>query len=47
MKQEARAAGAAGLRLYADADNARAHAAYERLGMTSHYKVGAGVQCMP
>lgn len=52
VKAEARAAGAAGLRLYADTGNARAHAAYERLGMTSHYKVSSGGlierrACMP
>mmetsp|Transcript_26951 Transcript_26951/g.58891 ORF Transcript_26951/g.58891 Transcript_26951/m.58891 type:complete len:176 (-) Transcript_26951:340-867(-) len=39
VRQRAQAAGAAGLRLYADTSNASAHAAYERLGMTSHYKV--------
>ncbi|KAF8068388.1 hypothetical protein HT031_002077 [Scenedesmus sp. PABB004] len=39
VRHAARAAGAVGLRLYADVGNARAHAAYERLGMTSHYKV--------
>lgn len=39
VRQEAQKAGAAGLRLYADVGNERAHTAYERLGMTSHYKV--------
>ncbi|GFR48746.1 hypothetical protein Agub_g10704, partial [Astrephomene gubernaculifera] len=39
VRQAAREAGAAGLRLYADVANARAHAAYEVLGMRSHYKV--------
>eukprot|EP00878_Enallax_costatus_P018036 GHUV01018964.1.p1 GENE.GHUV01018964.1~~GHUV01018964.1.p1 ORF type:complete len:175 (+),score=19.14 GHUV01018964.1:1181-1705(+) len=39
VRDEAQKAGAAGLRLYADDHNKRAHAAYERLGMTSHYKV--------
>lgn len=35
----AKADGVCGLRLYADVGNERAHKAYERLGMTSHYKV--------
>ncbi|GIL78628.1 hypothetical protein Vretimale_6228 [Volvox reticuliferus] len=39
VRREAQAAGAAGLRLYADITNERAHAAYEGLGMQSHYKV--------
>ncbi|KAK9788857.1 hypothetical protein WJX73_000411 [Symbiochloris irregularis] len=38
-KQEAAAHGAAGLRLYADADNERAQDTYKALGMTSHYLV--------
>ncbi|KAG2423857.1 hypothetical protein HXX76_015017 [Chlamydomonas incerta] len=39
VREECRRAGACGLRLYADAGNDRAHAAYEGLGMSSHYKV--------
>ncbi|KAG2441286.1 hypothetical protein HYH02_010125 [Chlamydomonas schloesseri] len=39
VRGECRRAGACGLRLYADNGNERAHAAYEGLGMTSHYKV--------
>ena len=43
LYQHARAAaveaGAAGVRLYADMGNLSAHATYERMGMTSHYKV--------
>ncbi|GBF87823.1 GCN5 family acetyltransferase [Raphidocelis subcapitata] len=39
VREEARKKGAAGVRLYADADNATAHEAYRRLGMTSHYSV--------
>lgn len=39
VRSEAVAAGAAGLRLYADDSNANAHATYQRLGMSSHYKV--------
>ncbi|GIL64958.1 hypothetical protein Vafri_18814 [Volvox africanus] len=39
VRGEAQAAGAAGLRLYADVTNEGAHAAYEGLGMRSHYKV--------
>ncbi|KAG2485444.1 hypothetical protein HYH03_015823 [Edaphochlamys debaryana] len=39
VRAEAQAAGAAGLRLYADVGNERAHRAYEGLGMRSHYKV--------
>lgn len=35
----ARDAGACGLRLYADVGNKKAHAAYEKMGMTSHYIV--------
>ncbi|WIA10628.1 hypothetical protein OEZ85_010810 [Tetradesmus obliquus] len=38
VRDEAHKAGAAGLRLYADAANTRAHATYEKLGMSSHYK---------
>lgn len=38
-KDEAKAAGSCGLRLYADDGNINAHATYEKLGMTSHYKV--------
>ncbi|KAK9811844.1 hypothetical protein WJX72_011112 [[Myrmecia] bisecta] len=34
-----KAEGAGGIRLYADASNVRAHATYEALGMSSHYKV--------
>ena len=36
---EARAAGAAGVRLYADVQNTRAHDTYRALGMHSHYVV--------
>ncbi|KAF5835862.1 acyl-CoA N-acyltransferase [Dunaliella salina] len=39
VKEEAKAAQASGLRLYADTGNTAAHATYEKLGMTSHYKV--------
>jgi hypothetical protein len=39
VRREAAAAGAAGLRLYADDSNAKAQEAYGRLGMTSHYRV--------
>eukprot|EP00208_Stichococcus_sp_RCC1054_P006933 CAMPEP_0206149120 /NCGR_PEP_ID=MMETSP1473-20131121/37614_1 /ASSEMBLY_ACC=CAM_ASM_001109 /TAXON_ID=1461547 /ORGANISM="Stichococcus sp, Strain RCC1054" /LENGTH=127 /DNA_ID=CAMNT_0053546565 /DNA_START=559 /DNA_END=942 /DNA_ORIENTATION=+ len=39
VKMVAVAEQAAGVRLYADMDNARANATYEALGMTSHYKV--------
>ncbi|GLC46901.1 hypothetical protein PLESTF_000899700 [Pleodorina starrii] len=39
VRREAQAEGAAGLRLYADVENTRAHTAYEGLGMRSHYKV--------
>ncbi|MEW5304607.1 MAG: hypothetical protein WDW36_007207 [Sanguina aurantia] len=39
VKQEALASKACGLRLYADNGNTRAHMAYEKLGMSSHYKV--------
>ncbi|PNH02583.1 hypothetical protein TSOC_011429 [Tetrabaena socialis] len=39
VRAEAAAAGASGVRLYADTGNERAHAAYEGLGMKSHYKV--------
>lgn len=39
VREEARQAGAAGVRLYADDGNKRAHEAYQRLGMTSHYSV--------
>eukprot|EP00877_Chromochloris_zofingiensis_P013353 jgi/Chrzof1/8271/Cz03g04010.t1 len=39
VKAEAQRAGAAGLRLYADTHNVKAQATYEKLGMTSHYKV--------
>jgi GNAT superfamily N-acetyltransferase len=39
VRAEAQAQGAAGLRLYADDANTSAHAAYTRLGMSSHYKV--------
>ncbi|KAI8474044.1 MAG: acyl-CoA N-acyltransferase [Monoraphidium minutum] len=39
VREEARRAGAAGVRLYADDGNGRAHEAYRRLGMTSHYSV--------
>jgi len=38
-RQEAEAAGACGLRLYADRANAGAQSAYTTLGMTSHYVV--------
>jgi GNAT superfamily N-acetyltransferase len=38
-KEAAKEAGSCGLRLYADDHNTNAHATYERLGMTSHYKV--------
>jgi ribosomal protein S18 acetylase RimI-like enzyme len=40
VREEARAAGAAGLRLYVDASNTRAQATYEALGMDGgHYRV--------
>lgn len=39
VHQEGVKAGACGLRLYADVGNAPALKTYERLGMTSHYKV--------
>lgn len=39
VREEARAAGAAGVRLYADNGNGRAHDTYRSLGMTSHYTV--------
>jgi GNAT superfamily N-acetyltransferase len=39
VRAEAQAQGAAGLRLYADDGNTSAHAAYSKLGMSSHYKV--------
>ncbi|KAL3159704.1 hypothetical protein ABBQ38_010110 [Trebouxia sp. C0009 RCD-2024] len=39
VRQAAEEARAGGLRLYADTTNERAHATYEALGMTSHYKV--------
>lgn len=39
VRDAARAAGAAGLRLYADDGNDKAHAVYRRLGMSSHYRV--------
>jgi len=35
----AKDSGACGVRLYADVGNKKAHAAYERIGMTSHYVV--------
>ena len=39
-RREARAAGAAGLRLYVDVTNARAQAVYEAMGMNGgHYRV--------
>ena len=41
VKSTALAAQACGLRLYADDQNSKAHATYEELGMTSHYKVGS------
>ena len=39
VREAARAAGACGVRLYADNGNAPAHAVYTRLGMISHYRV--------
>jgi GNAT superfamily N-acetyltransferase len=39
VRAAAAAAGAAGVRLYADANNVRARAAYAALGMASHYAV--------
>ncbi|KAL3157677.1 hypothetical protein ABBQ32_012116 [Trebouxia sp. C0010 RCD-2024] len=39
VRQAAEQAQAGGLRLYADTTNEKAHATYEALGMTSHYKV--------
>lgn len=39
LRRLAHAAGAAGLRLYAETNNVRAHATYEKLGMVSTYKV--------
>ena len=39
VKEEARKAGAGGVRLYADNGNGRAHETYEAMGMKSHYKV--------
>ena len=39
VKRRAGEAGAAGVRLYADTQNERAHAAYAALGMRSHYVV--------
>jgi GNAT superfamily N-acetyltransferase len=39
VRAAAAAAGAAGVRLYADAGNVRARAAYAALGMSSHYAV--------
>lgn len=39
VKEDCKARGAIGLRLYADQDNARAIEVYKRLGMTSHYRV--------
>ena len=39
VKDDCKARGAIGLRLYADQDNARAIEVYKRLGMTSHYRV--------
>lgn len=39
VRREAEAAGACGLRLYAERDNTRAQSAYTSLGMTSHYVV--------
>lgn len=39
VKEEAKNAGAGGVRLYADNSNGRAHETYKAMGMTSHYKV--------
>jgi GNAT superfamily N-acetyltransferase len=39
VRREAAAAGACGLRLYADDSNAIAQESYKKLGMTSHYRV--------
>eukprot|EP00798_Chlamydomonas_sp_ICE-L_P031305 gene31306-6452_t len=39
VREEAEKQGACGLRLYADDDNKAAHQMYEKLGMTSHYRV--------
>ena len=39
VREAAQAAGACGLRLYAADSNAKAHATYESLGMSSHYRV--------
>lgn len=42
VREEALKAGVCGLRLYADVSNARAHATYSALGMTSHYQASTG-----
>lgn len=44
-KQEAKAAAAVGLRLYADKDNINAQATYAKLGMTSHYLIYEDMFC--
>jgi ribosomal protein S18 acetylase RimI-like enzyme len=45
-RNEARAAGAAGLRLYVDMTNARAQAVYEAMGMNgAHYRVFEEMFC--
>jgi len=45
VRAEAVKAGAAGVRLYADDSNKRAHEAYTRLGMSSHYSVFEDMFC--